>query len=598
MATSGSFNTTSYGSRYLTFSWERQSYSIENNTTTIKWTLKGAGGSSPGYYVSGNFKVTINGKQVYFSSKRINLWNNTVVATGTTTFNHNNDGTCSFSASAEAGIYTVAVNVSGSGSWDLETIPRASKPTASGTFQLGGSITISTNRASSSFTHTIRYGWGSMSGTIASGVGASTPWTILKSLANGIPNGTSGTLRIYCDTYNGSTKIGTGYKDYNVTMPNTSEFKPSVTGCTLTEAGSGIASQFNAFIQSKSKVSVNATASGAYGSSIKTWSININGSTYTSRTFTTGAIINSGSNSCVISITDSRNRSSSATYNFNVLAYSSPTISNLKAERCNSDGTLNDEGSSAKITISASITAVNSKNTKTYTLKYKKQSASTWTTVALPNTSYLLSTTKIINNIDVNSEYDFELEVEDFFGAVIKNVPLSTAFTLINFNSSGKALAFGKVSTKDTGFEVGMTMYDSEGSIVRSLPINSIFITTNNTNPSMHFGGTWVVFGTGRMIVGVDTAQTYFNTVMKTGGSATHTLTLNEMPSHTHPLAYGPSLSGSSTGYSYGLASGSATNDYSGKGWNGNIGTFATGGGVAHNNLSPYITAYFWRRTA
>lgn len=123
MASSGSFNTNAYSNRYLTFSWSVASQSVANNQTTINWSLKGAGSAS-GFYISGNFKVVIDGSTVYSSATRIDLYNGTTVASGTYTFTHNNAGAKSFSASAEAGIYTVAVNCRGSGSWDLPTIPR------------------------------------------------------------------------------------------------------------------------------------------------------------------------------------------------------------------------------------------------------------------------------------------------------------------------------------------------------------------------------------------------------------------------------------------------------------------------------------------
>lgn len=87
-----------------------------------------------------------------------------------------------------------------SGSLALTTIPRASTPSVSGT-TIGSTMTITTNRASSSFTHTLTYSIGSYSGTIATGVGASTTWTIPATLANAIPNNTSGTLSISCTTY-------------------------------------------------------------------------------------------------------------------------------------------------------------------------------------------------------------------------------------------------------------------------------------------------------------------------------------------------------------------------------------------------------------
>ncbi len=124
MANSGSFNTSSYSVRYLTFNWWINSQDVNGNYTDIGWSLVGAGGSTTKWYTTGNVKVVIDGEQVYFNATRFNLYNGTQVASGTKRLWHDGNGNKTFSASAEAGIYTVAVNCSGSGSWALPTIPR------------------------------------------------------------------------------------------------------------------------------------------------------------------------------------------------------------------------------------------------------------------------------------------------------------------------------------------------------------------------------------------------------------------------------------------------------------------------------------------
>lgn len=134
MASSGSFNTTAYQGRYLTFAWSVSSQSVANNTTTIAWTLKGAGTAQSSWYRSGNFKVVINGSTVYSSSTRIQLYDGTLVASGNFTMTHDTTGNKTFSASAEAGIYTVAVNCSGSGSFTLPQIARAAQITSAPNF--------------------------------------------------------------------------------------------------------------------------------------------------------------------------------------------------------------------------------------------------------------------------------------------------------------------------------------------------------------------------------------------------------------------------------------------------------------------------------
>lgn len=469
MALSGTIGTGNYSNQYQYYITWSATQNIENNTSTItiKWIYKKIASDPYGSYnVSGSSKVNLNIGGVWsgasradFDLRSASVGSTSTLKSYTRTVTHNADGTLSLTIGGTHATDVSWGTKSASGTITLNTIPRASSPTATGSFTLGGSITINTNRVSSSFTHTLRYGWGGMSGNIATGLATNTTWTIPKSLANGIPNGTSGTLRIYCDTYNGSTLIGTKYVDKTVTMPNTTEFQPSITGCTLTEAVSGLNTQFNAFVQSKSKISGRVSASGAYGSTIKNYSISINGVTYTTSEFTTELLISSGSQNCSVTVTDSRGRSKNAIYTYNVIEYENPTIPILTVERCDSDGTLNDEGANAKITINAIISPVNNKNSKAFNLLYKKQSDTSYNTITLSSTNYSLNATQIISNIDVDYEYTFRLEATDYFTTTTKEMPLSTAFTLINFNSSGKGIAFGRVSSLNA-MQINMDIYD------------------------------------------------------------------------------------------------------------------------------------------
>lgn len=133
MASSGSFGTSSYNNRGLTFNWWVNSRSIEGNYTDIGWNLVG-NGSKSGYYMAGAFNVWIAGENVYSSSTRIQLWNGTVVASGTKRLYHDNAGNCYFEAYAEAGIYAYAVNCSGSSGWSLDNIPRKANLTGANDF--------------------------------------------------------------------------------------------------------------------------------------------------------------------------------------------------------------------------------------------------------------------------------------------------------------------------------------------------------------------------------------------------------------------------------------------------------------------------------
>jgi hypothetical protein len=117
-------------------------------------------------------------------------------------------------------------------------------------------------------------------------------------------------------------------------------------------------------------------------------------------------------------------------------------------------------------------------------------------------------------------------------------------------------------------------------------PIGFVVTLGVSTNPNTLFGiGTWTAIA-GKVIVGLDSGQTEFDTLNETGGAKTHTLSTSEIPSHAHKYyhATGGSGGASSPG---GAGSGNIWED-----------TDTTGGGGAHNNLQPYIVKYVWERTA
>ena len=142
--------------------------------------------------------------------------------------------------------------------------------------------------------------------------------------------------------------------------------------------------------------------------------------------------------------------------------------------------------------------------------------------------------------------------------------------------SGGKITAFGK-------------------SLVNLIyPVGSIYMSATLSTAAAvgsALGGTWVAWGSGRVPVGVNTSDTDFNSVEKTGGEKTHTLTTTEMPAHSHTGKY-INGDGANNGSVKELRVWSASGDGSQQITN------SVGGGGAHNNLQPYITCYMYKRTA
>jgi len=130
-------------------------------------------------------------------------------------------------------------------------------------------------------------------------------------------------------------------------------------------------------------------------------------------------------------------------------------------------------------------------------------------------------------------------------------------------------------------------------------PVGTIYETTSSNLDTVdkmnaHFGGTWEVFGEGRVLV-AKSSDTEFDTIGKTGGEKYHTLTIAEMPHHSHgqlvtanPNTGGPGIRGDFNG-----AEGTGLSGYPQ-----GISTSGEGGGGTHNNLPPYQVVYRYRRTA
>lgn len=120
-------------------------------------------------------------------------------------------------------------------------------------------------------------------------------------------------------------------------------------------------------------------------------------------------------------------------------------------------------------------------------------------------------------------------------------------------------------------------------------PVGSIYITTSGISPQVFLGGTWEVFGKGRTLVGVDTTDTTgtYTKSEQVGGEEKHTLTTNEMPSHSH---YYTKLYSSGFVGNIGSSGDKLTST--------NTATETEGGSQPHNNMQPYITVYMFKRTA
>lgn len=211
MALSFTLNSISYEGRYMQLSCT-QRQDVANNKSIINWTLTVTGGAA-NYYSTGPTTVKINGKQVYYAGRL--SWQTYKFPTGkgsvsgTLEVAHDSSGAKSVVCSIATAIYDTAVQTK-SGTWTLDSIPQESGVSCSAA-NIGAAPTINIAKATSGFTHTLKYEFYSLSGTIVEKTSASsyTGWVLPDSFYAEIPNSPSGTGKIICEAYNGNTLVGT-----------------------------------------------------------------------------------------------------------------------------------------------------------------------------------------------------------------------------------------------------------------------------------------------------------------------------------------------------------------------------------------------------
>lgn len=466
MALSGSVTTSSSEGRSVTLNWTA-SQSITNNTSTVSWSLVGSGSFS-GWVQVNEIRVTINGSQQYYrsSSNHTQCYNGTQLASGSLTISHAADGTKSFSITVEAGIYQWAINCSGSGSFTLNTIPRASSissVTSSVTVDGSNSVTVNISRNSTAFTHKVKFAFGSYSQEYT-GVATSKSYTPPMTWLNAIPNATSGTATVTVTTYNGSTQIGSAVsKNFTVNVP--SSVVPTLGTFSATIVNNTVPSSWGIYVQDKSQCKLQiSNASGAYSSTIKAYSIKQGSTTLsTSSSVTTPVLAVTGGITYTATITDSRGRTASKTVSIQVYAYVPPSVTSALSQRCLQNGTLNDNGTYIKATGKFSFASCNGKNSATAKVYFKKPEDASWSTgVAFSSNVPVV----IAGSASIDSSYQVMYEVTDAFTTVQFIDMLSTAFTTMDFKKGGEGVAIGKVSEYDNLFDVGMPSKFHEGLVL------------------------------------------------------------------------------------------------------------------------------------
>lgn len=311
--------------------WNRQDTVNNSSTVNLRARLRTNGYASV-WGVTAPMTIHVDGGgEIVNASVNIGTNSSLLIFGKDYVVNHDGNGNKTVNIS-----FKVDVNIGGYGSATvslsipLPQIHRASDVSAA-TGTIGSAMTINISRKNSAFTHTVKYSFGSKSGTIATNVGTSCSWTPPNDLATVIPNATSGLGGIIVDTYSGSTKIGS--KSAQLTLNVPTSMTPTLGSITLTDSNTTVKNLLNtantfAEIVSDIKVAFNS-ATGVQGSTITGYHaeiVNKNQST-NANNGNLGMMKWNGSAQVKAWVTDSRGRSSNAvTTDITVLEYFLPTL--------------------------------------------------------------------------------------------------------------------------------------------------------------------------------------------------------------------------------------------------------------------------------
>ena len=454
MASSGSFNTTGYQGRYLTFAWSVSSQSIANNTTTISWTLKGAGNAQSSWYRSGNFKVVINGTTVYSSSTRIQLYDGTLVASGNFTMTHDTAGNKTFSASAEAGIYTVAVNCSGSGTFTLPQIARAAKITAAPNFtdiqnptinyQNSAGNSVTTLQACISLTGStdnISYRDIPKTGTSYTFQLTEAERNVLRAAA---PNSNTLSVIFYIKTIiSGQTFYETATRTMTIvdaapTMSNPTYQDSNSTTVAITENNQKIIQK-----QSSLTIAIPAATAQKYATITK-YQVTINGVTReqaAAGNMSWGVLDVSSNITATVKAIDSRGNSVTKSMQISIEAWQQPyaVISCKRENNFYTDTVLN---------VSPTVSSLSGKNSVTIQEQHKKTTDSSYSTPV--NVSANTDTTIQLDNL---YDWNVKIIVSDRLSSTTYNITVQKGMPIVYYDRLKSSTGFNCFPTKENSVE-------------------------------------------------------------------------------------------------------------------------------------------------
>lgn len=357
-------------------------------------------------------------------------------------------------------------SVSGTVKAALGRIPRVSTISADGV-ELGNTMTIRLNRASTDFRERLEWQCGSQSGLIAEySADTAFSFTPALALASQQPNSVNVPVTLKVTTYTDGTAIGSGELAVTCRVPES--VVPTVSASVTDPMG--YASDHGGYIQGRSQARVVTQAEGAYGSSIRDIAVTC-GSSGGSGADVTFALNAPGYVGVSVTVTDSRGRKAVQQLSIPVLAYSAPYSVIRRVFRCDESGNEQADGAWAAVVFDAQVTQVLG-NTARYQLVRQVRGGE-----MLPDTPMSeyqdwlqVSSGSIIVPAGIDSSYDCRIRVTDSFGAAeSRSVTIFAAFVLLDLYRNARAVGIGMRAKNETSLSIGLDT-DMDGHRLTDLP--------------------------------------------------------------------------------------------------------------------------------
>lgn len=459
---SGSFTTTSYSNRSITFNWSLASQSIENNTSTINWSFVGSG-SATSWYNTRNGYVNIDGARRWTQTSDVQLRNGTTMASGTLTITHNADGKRSFSADGGATIFNYGTYQTGSGSWELPQIPRAATLTTAPNFTDEGNPTITYSNPAGSAVSSLK---ACIADTNGQNVYAEyrdipldgTTYTFnlteqeRENLRWASINSPNLAVKFYVTTtISGNTYYSTLDKIVNIVNAN-----PTIEASAIDvgTASTLLTGDNKTIIKGHNYIEVSQTATSYKGSSIKKQTIVCGGQVINGAS---GSLVNVDSGDITFSATDSRGFTTTKTINLKVIDYIKLTC-NLTASLPNALGemTFNVKGNY----FNGSFGATNNTLQVFYRIKKEDEAYSDW--IELP-TEDGYNITARLTGLDYKAKYTLQAKAKDKVLEVLSVEKVIKAIPVFDWSKNDfkfKVDVFDKNGAK-LGTDLASNDYDS-----------------------------------------------------------------------------------------------------------------------------------------